>query len=517
MFDNETEQTITDDAVIPHAYMSMGESLQNQQVSLKSVFSTLADTVDINAVTSTWLRKALAHRPLSRERSLALIERAIVDIDKIISEQIDAILHHQKFQQLEASWRSLFYLVETKSEYDEDLTVKIKVLDVSWSELAKDVTRAIEFDQSQTFQRIYSDEFDMPGGEPFGTILGDYQISHRARRNISVTDIEVLGNVSKIATAALCPFIINASSRLFGLDSLRDLGQPFDLSDTFSQKEYTKWNGLRQQEDMRFVGVTMPNVLLREPYQNDGTRYEAFTYQEKSVNSDVDYLWGNACYAFGGVLIRAFANTGWFADIRGGTHSFGEGGVVKNLIYPRYKYDKAGMAARLAASVHIDDYLERELSDIGLIPLCSYHSAEHSVFYSNNSLHDPVHYNSDIANINARLSSMIQYMLCVSRFGHYIKVMVRDKIGSFTTADECECFLQNWLNQYTTSSDIASSELRARYPLGACKVEVHENPARQGYFTCVAHLQPHFQLDQMVSSIRLVTELAVGTNTGSTS
>jgi len=518
MFNNETEQTIDNDtAVVPNAYMSMGETFQDQQVSLKSAFSTLADTVDINAITTSWLRKALKHRPLTRQQSLALIERAIVDIDKIISEQIDLILHHQKFQRLEASWRSLFYLVETKSEYDEDLTVKIKVLDVSWPELAKDVTRAIEFDQSQAFQRIYSDEFDMPGGEPFGAILGDYQISHRARRDVSAPDVEVLANMSKIATAALCPFIVNASSRLFGLDSLRELGQPFDLTDTFNQKEYIKWNNLRQQEDMRFIGVTMPDVLMREPYQDDGTRYEGFTYREKTVNSEVDYLWGNACYAFGGVLIRAFANTGWFADIRGGVHSFGEGGVVKNLVYPRYKYDKAGLASRLAANVHINDYLERELSDIGLIPLCSYHSADHSVFYSNNSMHEPIHYKSDVANINARLSSMIQYMLCVSRFGHYIKVMIRDKIGSFATADECEKFLQNWLNQYTTSSDMASSDLKARYPLGACKVEVHENPARNGYFTCVAYLQPHFQLDQMVSSIRLVTELAVGTNTGKAS
>lgn len=514
MLNNESNQMAINTSD-PDALVSGRGELLIEPLSLKDAFTSMVDALDVEAITTHWLKHVLISIPASKERTIALIERAIVDIDELISRQIDTILHTRAFQKIEASWRSLHYLVDTEAEYDEELTIKVKVLDISWEELANDVTRAIEFDQSQTFHRIYSDEFDMPGGEPFGVVLGDYQVSHRPRRGVFESDIEVLGDMAQIATAALCPFITNANYTLFGLDNYRELGQHPDLHDIFDQHEYVKWRGLRKQEDMRFVGLTLPDILMREPYRYDGTRTEGFIYREQVKNGESDYLWGNACYAFGGVLIRAFANNGWFADIRGGVHSFGEGGAVRNLSYARYDMDRKGIAARPSTNVQVHDFLERELSETGFIPLCSYHSAEHSVFYSNNSLHEPPEYESEIASINAKLSSMIQYMLCVSRFGHYIKVMARDKIGSFTTATECQRFLQNWLNEYTTSSEGTSAELKARYPLAACKVEVHEQAGRQGYYTCVVYLQPHFQLDQLVSSIRLVTELAVGTNTGS--
>ncbi len=514
MLNNETNQATKDVQNLGGVMFEKGASPAGI-LSLKNAFSSMVDALDVESITRHWLKHVLASSPRTKEHTKALIEKAITDIDNLLSQQVDAILHHKSFQKIEASWRSLHYLVDTEAEYDEELTVKIKVLNISWEELANDVSRAIEFDQSQTFHRIYSDEFDMPGGEPFGVMLGDYEVSHRARPGVFVSDIEVLSDVSQIATAALCPFIVNASHRLFGLDEYRELGQHPAIGSIFDQKEYIKWRSMRQQEDMRFIGITLPNILMREPYQYDGTRAEGFIYKERLNNTDSDFLWGHACYAFGGVLIRAFANTGWFADIRGGVHSFGEGGAVRNLLYARHDLDTKGIAARPASNVQIHDYLERELSDTGFIPLCSYHSAEHSVFFNNNSLHEPPQYDSEIATVNARLSAMIQYMLCVSRFGHFIKVMARDKIGSFITANECQRMLQDWLNGYTTSSEGTSEELKARYPLAACKVDVKELAGRPGYFTCVVHLQPHFQLDQLVSSIRLVTELAVGTNTGS--
>lgn len=437
-------------------------------------------------------------------------ERAILEIDRAIYQQLDQILHHPRLQKLEASWRGLLYLVETEAEYDEDLLIKIKMLNISWPELAKDVTRALEFDQSQVFRRIYSDEFDMPGGEPFGVILGDYEVSHRPRTGVSVSDLDVLREIGQIATAALCPFIASASSALFGVDSFAELPRPTSLQDIFQQREYLGWHNLRRSEFSRFIGIALPRVLMRKPYRDDGTRQEHFSYHENVTQSREHYLWGSPCYAFGGVLIRAFANTNWFADIRGGVHDFGEGGVVRQMQYSAFAFDRRNIASRSAAELQIDDFAEREFSDFGFIPLCSRHSAEHSVFYSNSSLHQPDKHQSEIADANEKLAAMLQYMLCVSRFGHYIKVIGRDKISSFVRAEECQRVLQNWLNQYTTSNEGGSAELKARYPLAASRVEVREAPGRPGHFTCTVHLQPHFQLDQLVSSIKLVTELAVG-------
>jgi type VI secretion system protein ImpD len=313
-----------------------------------------------------------------------------------------------------------------------------------------------------------------------------------------------------VAEAALCPYISAASASLFGLDSMRELSYPNDLTKVFEQKEFLAWNKLRKYENTRFIGLTLPDMLMREPYTDDSKRVEEFDYQERVDDADKDLLWGNSCYAFGSVLIRAFANTGWFADIRGGVHDFGEGGVVKHLNYAKNRFEANNISPKPATITQVDDILERELSELGFIPLCSYHSIEKSVFYSNNSLHQPTEYSSEIATANAKLSSMIQYMLCVSRFGHYVKVIGRDKIGSFVGPEECQRIFQNWLNQYVTSSETESSELKARYPLSLGKVEVKEKPGRPGFYSCIMHLQPHFQLDQLVSSIQLITELAVG-------
>ncbi len=454
--------------------------------------------------------RTAAIRQRSPEQAAASIERLLVRLDRTIGRQLDEILHHPRFQKLEASWRGVLSLLETEAEYDERLAVKIRLLNIGWTELSRDLTRALEFDQSQIFRRIYGDEFGTPGGEPFGVLLGDYAISHRPRERTSASDIEVLQEMARISTAALCPFIASADGTLFGINSFIELGEPAELDALFRQKEYITWRKLREDEHTRFVGLTLPRVLMRDLYRDDGSRLDGFRYRESATAGHDSYLWGNACYAFGSVLIRAFANTGWFADIRGGEHDFGEGGVVGNLIYSPHEADRKRLAPRPATEIQIGDHAERELSQYGFIPLCSHHGNRHTVFYSNSSLHEPPRYGSEIATLNARLSAMIQYMLCVSRFGHYIKVMGRDRIGSFVNADDCQKLFQDWLNRYTTSNTGASAELKARYPLAASKVEVREQPGRPGHFTCIIHMQPHFQLDQLVSSIRLVTELAIG-------
>lgn len=443
-------------------------------------------------------------------RGTSTIDRVIVEMDRRINEQLDAILHHPRFQRLEASWRGLHYLASVEAEYDEELSVKIRVLNVSWSELAKDVTRALEFDQSQLFRKIYSSEFDMPGGEPFGVMLGDYEIAHGTTPGVPVPDTEVLQEIARVAMAALCPFVANASSALLGLDSFRELTQPLDLDALFRQTEYRRWSTLRRDTHSRFLALTVPRVLMRAPYDNDGTRLEGIQYREDTHSDPEDYLWGSACYALGGVILRAYANTGWFADLRGGPHEFGEGGMVPDLEYVPLAVDRERLGRRFATEVMLDDFTERALSDAGLIPLCSYHTAERSVFYSTSSLHDPPDEGSEMARLNARLSAMLQYVLCVSRFGHYIKVIGREKVGRFATAEELQQMLQDWLHKYTTSNESASASLKARYPLAASRVEVSERPGDPGHFNCVVHLQPHFQLDQLVSTIRLVTEIAVG-------
>lgn len=477
-----------------------------------------SDFSDVDEYVKDWLHDSLVSvKDRNADQVKYVAQQAYLSINKIINQQLDAVLHDPDFKRLEASWRGLQYLTDIESDYDENLTIKIKALNVNWQELGKDLTRAIEFDQSSIFKRIYSDEFDTPGGEPFGVILGDYAITHRPRKRVSASDVDVIKHMSDVATAALCPFITGVDPSLFGLDSLRELGYPLNLSEIFKQKEYFQFNQLRTYESTRFVGLTLPDMLMRQPYSDDDTRQQGFHYHERVDNPDSDLLWGNSCYSFGSVLIRAFANTGWFADIRGGVHDFGEGGVVRHLNYAKNRFEKNNISPRSATNTQVDDFLERELSDLGFIPLCSYHSVENSVYYSNSSLHKSAEYKTDIATANAKLSAMIQYMMCVSRFGHYVKVIGRDKIGSFTGPEECQRIFQNWLNQYTTSSDSNSSELKARYPLSMSKVEVKEKPGSPGNYSCIMHLQPHFQLDQLVSSIKLVTELAVGATTATIS
>lgn len=440
--------------------------------------------------------------------------RVLSEIDSRIASTLNAILHHPRFQALESAWRGVYHLVHTRSDYDERMAIKIKLLHITWDELARDVTRAIEFDQSNIYQRLYSDEFDMPGGEPFGVVLANYQVSHKVHPGALADDVTVLRETSAIAAAALCPFIFGADAKLFGLDAFAEISPTLDLENLFQQAEYTAWRTLRAQENSRFLGVVVPATLMRLPYLPDGSRNDPIVFQEQTDTLE-DYLWGNACFAFGGILIRAFANTGWFADIRGGEHAFGEGGVVRFLKYAPHVLGPGLQNfpidfTRAATQVRFDDVMERKLAQQGLVPLCSYAGFGVSVFYSNSSLHlADTHVASEIHAINARMSAMLQYILCAARFGHYIKVIGREKVGSVVSAEDCQRIFQNWLNQYTTASEAGSESLKAKYPLGESHVKISQVPGRIGIFNCVIHLKPHFQLDQLISSIQIVTELSV--------
>jgi len=442
----------------------------------------------------------------TRERVARLLSRDLAELDALIARQVNAILHQPDFQKLEASWRGLRYLVEQAAEGEN---VKIRMLDVTWKELARDAERALEFDQSQLFRKVYEEEYGHPGGEPFGVLLGDYEIRHRIGPDHPVDDLAALAAISTVAAAAFAPFIAGVHPSLLDLVSFADLERPMDLSRTFQQQEYLRWRTFRQADDAQFVGLTLPRVLRRLPYLDDGSRVDSFRFREETSSPDRrEYLWGNAVYAFGATLIRAFAATGWFAAIRGVGPGASGGGVVTGLPVPWFETERPGLATKCSTDVIITDAQEKELGELGFIPLCHGQDTSLAIFYGNQSVQKPQVFQELPATINARLTAMLQYTLCVSRFAHYLKIISRDKLGTFHGPADCEEHLRRWLLNYTVANEDAAPELKARHPLREARVRVRERPERPGHYLCVAHLQPHFQLDQMAMAVRLVTELA---------
>ncbi len=442
----------------------------------------------------------------SKDEVVRLLGRDIARLDALLARQVNAILHHPCFQKLEASWRGLRYLTG-QAEGAEN--VKIRVLSVSWIEIARDLERAIEFDQSQLFRKVYSEEFGVPGGEPFGLLLGDYEIRPRPSAEHPVDDVAALGAISQVAAAAFAPFVAGVHPSMFGLDQFAELEQPLHLAKTFDQLEYLKWKTLRQTEDARFVGLTLPRTLMRLPYKDDGVRVDGFRFHEEVSGPDRSaYLWGNAAYAFGAVVVRAFAETGWLAGIRGVERDVLGGGLAPGLPVHCFSTDRHGVAPKCSTDVVVTDFQEQELSELGFIPLCHCADTEFSAFYGNQSVQIPKRYDETAATVNARISAMLQYMLCVSRFAHYLKVAARDKIGSFTEADQCEGYLNHWLQQYVTSDSEASRAVKAVYPLREASVRVREHPGKPGSYLCVAHLWPHFELDDATTTLKVTTELS---------
>jgi len=448
-------------------------------------------------------------RRLADEGSEAVrgaVDARIAGIDSRLAAQVDAILHHPRFQRLEAAWRSVAYLVD---RIEHGNRTKIRVLTVTWAELVRDLDRAPEFDQSQIFEKIYSQELDMPGGEPYGLLVGDFYVQHRPQRG-GVDDVATLRQLSGVAAAAFAPLVVGAAPALLGLDSFGELTPTLNLPGLFQQRDYSRWRSLQTEEDTRFLGVVLPPVLMREPYE-ELPRRDGFRYAEDVGATDGSaYLWGNPAFAFASVVIRSFEDTGWFADIRG-THQ-GElgGGLVTDLPVVDFGTDAPGVAYRPPTQIDISDGQERALSDLGLIPLSASQYTPYLIFYANQSLLRPKQYDSSIAQTNARISAMLHYVLCVSRFAQYIKILGREMVGSFVTPDECERRLQDWLAEYTMmptgGQDDAS--LLATYPLSEGEVHVREKPGKPGSYHCTMHLRPHYQLDDVVSSFKLNAELA---------
>jgi type VI secretion system ImpC/EvpB family protein len=454
-----------------------------------------------------WLGPTCSCRgPDLKERVVFQLIRDIAQIDLLLTRQTNAILHHPAFQKLEASWRGLQYLVRQAPEGEN---VKIRILSISWKELVRDLDRAIEFDQSQLFRKVYNEEFGTPGGEPYSLLLGDYEICPRPGPDHPTDDMAALASIASVAAAAFAPFVAGAHPAMLDLTSFTELELPLDLSRTFEQIEYLKWKGLRDREDARFAGLTMPRVLMRLPYRDDGSRRDGFRFHEEvSLPDRSQYLWGTAVYAFATVVIRAYAEYGWPAAIRGVQRGVVGGGLVTGLPLHSFRTDRTGLALKCSTDGIITDAREKELGELGFMPLCHCQDTGLSAFYGNQSVQKPKLYDELPATINARMSTMLQYMFCVARFAHYIKVITRDKVGSFVTPGDLEDYLRKWLMKYTTSSDTGGPEIKARFPLREAKVQVTERADKPGTYRSVIHLRPHYQLDQMVTSVRLVAELA---------
>ncbi len=423
------------------------------------------------------------------------INARIADIDELLSRQLNEIMHASEFQKLEASWRGLHYLVH---QSETSTMLKIRMLNVSKQDLLRDLERASEFDQSALFKKVYEEGYGVFGGEPIGALIGDYEFGRHPQ------DMALLEKVSNVAAAAHAPFFAAASPQLFNLDSYTDLGVPRDLAKIFDTVEYAKWKSFRDSEDSRYVGLTLPHILMRLPYGPETVPVEAFNFQEDVDGKDHSkYLWANAAWAFGARLTDAFAKYQWCAAIRG----VEGGGLVEGLPTHTFKTDEGDIALKCPTEIAITDRREKELSDLGLIPLVHCKGTDYAAFFGAQSCQKAKKYDTDAANANARLSTQLQYIMATSRFAHYLKAIMRDKIGSFMTRQNCENYLNRWITNYVLLDDNASQEAKASNPLREARVDVSEVRGKPGVYRAVAFLKPHFQLDELTLSLRLVAEL----------
>ncbi len=430
------------------------------------------------------------------------ITAGIKAIDATISTQLAAIMHRPEFQSLEGTWRGLHYLVMNS---ETSARLKIKALNVSKRDLFKDVDRAVEFDQSQVFKKLYENEFGTPGGEPYAALVGDYEFTSHPE------DVELLNKMSNVAAAAFCPFVAAAAPSLFGFESFTELSKPRDLEKIFDTVEYAKWKSFRDSEDSRFTVLTMPRTLSRLPYGSQTRPVEQFDFEEveldrhgrpKAVPHD-QYCWMNAAYVLGVRLTDAFAKYGFCTAIRGAEG----GGKVEGLPAHIFTTDEGDVDLKCPTEIAITDRREAELSKLGFLPLCHYKNTDYSVFFGAQTAQKPKKYDRPAATANAAISARLPYVMASSRFAHYLKVIARDKIGSFMEVEDCQAWLERWITNYVSADTKPSEEVKARYPLREAKIEVREVPGQPGSYNAVAWLRPWLQLEELTTSLRLVARI----------
>ncbi len=425
----------------------------------------------------------------------AMINARIAEIDQRITDQLNEVMHAPEFQKMEGTWRGLNYLVMNT---ETSTGLKLRLLNVTRNELQNDLEKATEFDQSNIFKMVYEDEYGTFGGAPFSCLIGDYEFGRHPQ------DIALLEKISQVAAAAHAPFVAAAGPKLFDMDSFTELSGPRDLAKLFESSELIKWRSFRDTEDARYVSLVLPRVLLRLPYGPDTIPVEGFDFAEEVDGTDHSrYLWGNAAWALGLRITDAFARFGWTAAIRG----VEGGGLVQGLPTHTFETDEGDIALKCPTEIAITDRREKEINDLGLMALCHCKGTDYAAFFGGQTANKPKVYNTDEANANARVSAMLPYVLAASRFAHYLKAIIRDKIGSFQTAGDVSDFLNTWIVQYVLLNDDATQEMKARYPLSEARVDVTEIAGKPGCFNATVFLKPHFQLEELTASIRLVAEL----------
>ncbi len=446
----------------------------------------------------TLAEQALANTALVSTEVVRSVEAMIAEIDKRLSEQMNKILHHPDFQQLEGAWRGLHYLVNN-TETDELL--KIKVFNITKKELHKNLKRfkGTAWDQSPLFKKVYEQEYGTLGGEPFGCIVGDYYFDQ------SPPDVELLGEMAKVAAASHTPFIAGASPSLMQMQSWQELANPRDLTKIFQTPEYAAWRSLRQADDSRYIGLAMPRFLARLPYGAKTDPVDEFDFEEETEGADhAKYCWANSAYAMATNITRSYKLYGWCSRIRG----IESGGAVEGLPVHTFPTDDGGVDMKCPTEIAITDRREAELAKNGFMPLIHKKNSDFAAFIGAQSLQKPAEYDDPDATANANLSARLPYLFAVCRFAHYLKCMVRDKIGSFKERDDMQRFLQNWIMHYVDGNPSTSSEeTKARRPLAAAEVVVEEVEGNPGYYASKFYLRPHYQLEGLTVSLRLVSKL----------
>ena len=471
------------DSIIQKGKMAKDE---NQETYAKDLLSEFARQVlDEGMVVDKGLNQTIKER--------------IGQIDQLINGQLNEILHNEKFQKMESAWKGMEYLVKNT---ETSSTLRLRVLNVAKDELVDDLEKAMEFDQSALFKKIYEHEYGTFGGTPYSVLIGDYYFGRHPK------DMSLLERISHVASAAHAPFISAADPRLFDMDSFQELGNPHDLSKIFESAELAKWRTFRESEDSRFVSLVMPHILLRQPYGPDSEPVEHLNYIEDVNGKDhTKYLWGNAAYALGSRITNAFSKYKWCASIRG----VEGGGLVENLPAHNFLTVDGDIELKCPTEIQITDRREKELNDLGFISLVHCKGTDQAAFFGGQTANKPKIYTTDEANENAQISSMLPYILASSRFAHYLKVIMRDKVGSFATKEQIADYLNNWLANYILLADDAGPDLKAEYPLREGRVDVTEVEGKIGAYRAIVFLRPHFQLEELTTSIRLVAELPAPT------
>lgn len=452
----------------------------------------------VNQAVSTLAEQALRNSLIVSNDAYETIEAIIAEIDKKLSNQINAIIHHKDFQALEGSWRGLHHLV-TNTETDHLL--KIKFMPISKKEVSRNIKKykGVAWDQSPLFKRIYEEEYGQFGGEPFGCLIGDYYFDH------SAPDIEILQGIQKIAAASHCPFIAGASPELMQMESWQELANPRDLAKIFQNTEYDPWRSLRESDDSRYIGLVMPRFLSRLPYGAKTNPVDEFDFEEETAGANHNkYTWSNAAYAMAVNINRSFKQYGWCTAIRG----VESGGLVENLPYHTFPTDDGGVDVKCPTEISISDRREAELANLGFMPLVHRKNSNVAAFIGAQSLHKPAEYYDADASANAKLSARLPYLFACSRFAHYLKCIVRDKVGSFKDREQMENWLNDWIMNYVDGDPANSTqETKARKPLASAEVVVEEVEDNPGYYTSKFFLKPHYQLEGLTVSLRLVSKL----------